>query len=456
MILKLILGFLFGFLFLGCSGGGTSEGNKLLLKIDFTEESSINTSNPDRGFYDADYELNADRDYNMFEEAKENGYTLVYAPLNLEEYNTTKHLPETLLDTINTNLNYAVESGVKLIFRIKYRGDLEGNDPQKEIILGHLDQLKSILQKHKEIISIIQAGTIGAWGEWHSFTGDYAETDKDYKKNRRDIIAKLSDIFPQKYIQLRTPMHKELLYGSLVKYDDADEEKAKEGMITKDIAFTQDIRAKTGHHNDCFLSSKTDSGTYPSHNIAFWKSYVANDTKYAPVGGETCKDDDTYTTCSNAINTLKELQYSYLNHAYHPDVIQRWKDEGCYRQINENLGYRLVAKTLTLQKSDYSVNLSLTIENKGFASPYIKSEVNFILKSDAHTYRFKQAVDMRTFFPNEVKQIKYSLPLEDIENAEYCLYLQIGKDYSSIRLSNTQLWDESNNANKLACNIVME
>lgn len=41
---------------------------------------------------------------------------------------------------------------------------------------SHLDQLKPLLEKNKDILHVVQVGMIGAWGEWHSYSdsGDYA------------------------------------------------------------------------------------------------------------------------------------------------------------------------------------------------------------------------------------------------------------------------------------------
>ena len=205
MILK-TLAILFSFiLFTGCGSSETAsiqeeqtEDTVQTMTIGYEEDSRMNMLNPDRGFYDADYELNRLTDSNMFENVLSEGYTLVYAPLNLEEYNTTTVLPDSLLNTLSKNLYDANTSGIKLIFRIKYRSGLNGNDPSKELIMGHLNQLKPLLQHYKETISVVQAGIIGAWGEWHNFTGDFAETAPEYKSNRRDIVEKLFEIFPDK------------------------------------------------------------------------------------------------------------------------------------------------------------------------------------------------------------------------------------------------------------------
>lgn len=420
--------------------------------ISFIEDSSVNILNPDRGFYDANYNLSEAKNYNMFQSAKDKGYSLVYAPIELNDYNETATLPNDLINVISSHLVDAKDAGVKLILRIKYR-EGDGNDPDKNIILGHLNQLKTTLVTYKDIISIVQAGTIGAYGEWHSFSGDFADSDENYIANRKEIIEKLSEIFPNKYIQIRTPMHKELLFGASQEYKDI----ADDAKISADIAFSEDIKAKIAHHNDCFLASETDMGTYPSSSIEFWQNYIINDTKYAPVGGETCKDEVEFTTCNNARSELKRFQYSYINEAYHPDVITRWKNEGCYQDIKENIGYRFVATLLTLEEKSDALNISLSIDNKGYASPYIKSNVRFILKNDTNSYEYEPSnIDLRTFNPQELNKIEDSLNISEVVAGEYCLYIQIGEEYSSIRLSNSGLWDDELKSNKLSCDIVVE
>ena len=41
-----------------------------------------------------------------------------------------------------------------------------------------------------------------------------------------------------------------------------------------------------GHHNDCFLASSDDFGTYDDKSVEY--PYMQDDTKYAVMGGETC------------------------------------------------------------------------------------------------------------------------------------------------------------------------
>jgi len=423
----------------------------VVIRERFVEDASVNVTNPDRGLYDSNYDLNIEESYNRFEDVRKNGYKLAYAPIDLESYLTVATLPDDLLSIIEKNLKDASTTGIKIIFRIKYSSEIGQNDPTKEIAISHLNQLKPLLQKYRDTISVVQAGVIGAWGEWHDLTNDYADTDAQYKDNRISIIAKLIEIFPDKYIQIRTPMHKELLFGSSSSYGD----RGDSGKITQNIAFGSDIRAKIGHHNDCFLADESDRGTYSSDNIKFWQDYVVNDTKFSPVGGETCKDSN-YLSCANTISEMRRYQYSYINGAFKKSVIDRWIDEGCYQTIKEDLGYRLVAKELTITNDSLSMKIDLSIQNRGFASPYIESNMKFILDSGSKKYSYDIPIDSRTLYANSIKSFTQKIDLSSIDSGDYCLYLQIGSVNSAIKLSNKDLWDSSRKSNRLKCDIVVE
>jgi len=436
--------------FLSCSDGTTNKKPT----VSYNEDASVNVLNPDRGFYIGNFELTQEEDYNIFEEVKEEETTLALALIYLKDYLEIETLPQMIIDNIDKNLQDAEALNIKLILRVKYR-NREGEDPSKEIALSHLEQLTGVLQKHKEIISIVQAGVIGAYGEWHSFTGDYADSNEEYLENRKAIVTKLTQIFPDKYIQVRTPMHKEQMFGSAEYYKDV----GIDAQITSEIAFSDDVRAKVAHHNDCFLASEDDEGTYADENINFWRDYVINDTLYSPLGGETCNDDSRFTNCSYALNELKELRWSYINQSFEEDVIQRWKDEGCYEEIRENIGYRLVATDLYLDQSDDSLDIKLNLTNKGYAAPYIKSDVSFILKdintSNSYTYAVDD-VDLRTFYSGESNAINKKISLQNLSTGTYCLSVQLRKNYSDVKLSNNDLWDDASKSNVLTCDIILK
>ncbi len=433
---------------IACGGGGSTPDSS-----QYTVDDSVNLLNPDRGLYDADYALEKHKDYDRFKDAYEKGYRLVYAPIYLGDYKSTTTLPTDFLGIIEENLIQATNSGLKLILRIKYRNNMSGDDPTKEIILGHLNQLTILLQSYKSTISVIQAGMIGAWGEWHSFTGDFADDNIDAVSNHRDIVERLSAILPDKYIQIRTPEHKEQLWGDYKQEGDT----TTKAEITVDIAYSDDIRAKIGHHNDCVLASKTDMGTYETDHIEFWKSYVENDSRYSPVGGETCGigdgEDASLSDCTNALAEFKRMGYSYLNDAYHPDVLEKWKSGGCYETIKTDLGYKLVAKSLSTSISSESLHINFVFENEGFGAPYVNYSISLILYNSENRYTFGVDMDARTISSGKREELTQDLPLSSVESGSYCLDIKIGTEPYTIHLANKDIWNSSYSSNKLKCNI---
>jgi hypothetical protein len=114
-------------------------------------------------------------------------------------------------------------------------------------VLEHIGQLTPVLADNEDVIAVLQAGFIGAWGEWHSSTNDL-----DSDANKQTILtALLAALPPSRMAQVRTPVYKSKIFGTSL----ADGE-----------AYAGTSKARTGHHTDCFLASSTDYGTYPNRS----------------------------------------------------------------------------------------------------------------------------------------------------------------------------------------------
>ena len=79
------------------------------------------------------------------------------------------------------------------------------------------------------------------------------------------------------------------------------------------------LLARTGHHNDCFLASSTDYGTYLDKTIEY--PYLIIDTRYTAMGGETCNYNPPRSNCPTALEELKMFSWTYLNSEYEPNVL---------------------------------------------------------------------------------------------------------------------------------------
>src|SRR5207247_8134345 len=79
-------------------------------------------------------------------------------------------LPSTLLDGLTAGFAGARAAGIKILPRFVYndrQGDPDASLPQ---ILAHIAQLAPVLRAEADVIAALEAGFVGAWGEWHHST----------------------------------------------------------------------------------------------------------------------------------------------------------------------------------------------------------------------------------------------------------------------------------------------
>lgn len=352
-------------------------------------------------------------------------------------------ISEAELQLIRTDLQYIRDAGIKCVLRFAYTDDMAGTDAPLSIVKQHLDQLKPVFEENKDVIAFVQAGFIGAWGEWHSSSNGLATVD-----NEREVLYKLLSVLPVEImVQVRTPGAKQNVVGST-------------SPVTASIAYTSDNKARIGHHNDCFLAGGTDYGTYT--NIEADKNYISQEALYVPTGGETCPPEGPFPDCATARTEMALLKWTYLNLDWYQPVIENWRKSGCFEEFRRNLGYRLTLMNAKLPKQvaagqDYNVEISLT--NKGYAPLYsykITSLV-FINKTSGTSYPIDLAVDLRTCKPNGMLTITKSLKLDGIPQGDYDLYLSItdrspnlkNRIEYAVRLANTTTWNETTGMNNL-------
>ena len=118
-------------------------------------------------------------------------------------------LPQTALDNIQKAFDIVRANGFKAILRFAYNDSMytdTGLD-KPQTIRRHLEQLKPLLEANRGLIATIQAGFIGAWGEWHSSS----VTDNDVQI-KNDVVNALLEDFPAPYsIQVRELSWKDML-----------------------------------------------------------------------------------------------------------------------------------------------------------------------------------------------------------------------------------------------------
>ncbi len=416
--------------------------------------------------------------------------TLLFRYYILEGFNNAP-LPANFLASMQTDFDVARQAGVKLIPRFTYTITATAGlctersicppygDAPKAVVLNHIAQLKPVLTSNADVIACLQMGFIGIWGENYytdhfgdaSSTGNGKLLDINWQDRFEVLQALLNAIPKDRMVQVRIPQFKQrFVYGVNALTNSA--------ALTAAEGFSESDKARIAFHNDCLLSGPDDYGTFSDYGNSStpragdnatstaMRNYKKQDSKYVVVGGETC--DDTYSpqndceTAGRAETEMAEMHYSYLNAHYNTAVTNDWQTGGCMASIKIKLGYRFVLKNAVFPKTSKagaSMNITINLDNIGYASPYNPRPVQLVLrnKTTAAIRRLDVNTDIRKWFSGPIKiEQAFTLP-SDIAAGEYELLLNMPDKYAaisnraeySIRLGNTSVWEAATGFNHL-------
>lgn len=359
--------------------------------------SGADLANPERGFYQA-----ADTDLDALSAAfvaqtYAEGQRLIFARINLESYRDSD-LPAAFFDRLDVAFETARRGGVKLIVRTTYnypQGETQYRDAKDATlprVLAHLAQLKPLLQRNEDVIAFMQAGFIGAWGEWHTSSNNLTT-----EKSRARIKDALFDAAPAtRFVQFRYPPY--ILAWS---------------PRLPGLAAALDGSFRTGFHNDCFLASDTDVGTYDDQLDVrdAQRQYIDALGDLAPFGGETCNPADDpdprpRINCADILVEGARFNLTYLNDGYYRRLFHdNWLEQGCLDAVRSRMGYRFglvkVSHPAAVAQGG-TLSVSIAVRNLGWARLYNPRLVEIILrdrKSGAVRRLTTQGGDPRRWLP---------------------------------------------------------
>lgn len=383
--------------------------------------------------------------------------SLLFRYFGLKEWRTVA-LPQSTLNLIDEDFEAIRTAGLKVIVRFCHAAEIGEPDAPRAIILQHMEQLKPILYKHKDVIAVVQAGFIGPWGEWHSSTEGH-----DTPEGRRIVLDKLFEIIPSdRFIQLRTPRYKQEYLR--LPYDST-------AAVPFAAAHTGVPRARIGHHNDCFLSDESDMGTYWRDNqldTALGKPYVHRDTRFVPMGGETCRLS-SFVNCPNAIREMSRAHWSFLNAGYHPKVLQALEHEGCMETIKKKLGYRIELVDAAFSAAagiGGPLQVTFRFTNTGWAAPYNRRPVELVLRNSRTHERYAVALpaDPRFWLPGDTVTISTTVGVPaGMDAAHYLVMLHLpdpspslrSRPEYAVRLANRGTWEVATGFNALGDSVLI-
>ncbi len=425
-------------------------------------ESTENIINPERGYYvsqsfrsASDSPVSASK----MRSARYAGRSLMLLEFYLTPFMESDISGE-YLTLVENNFKAMRSGGMKCILRFAYKDNYREDDhpwdATESVVMRHIAQLKPLLQSYSDVIFVLQAGFIGSWGEWY-YTDNFVmspSTDADYLPRKRVLQALLDAMPADRQVQVRTPAFKLRLLG--LSASDA---------LTAATAHDGSARSRVGGHNDCFVASSNDKGTFNSAaERSFWKA----DSKYTIMGGETCAVSD-YCHCSpqsgapGVLSELADYHWTYLNSGYHSDVLKLWRTEGCSDEVSLRLGYRIVLSEASFTGSPARggvMKAVLKLRNKGFAAP-MNPRGAFLVLTDAsggELGRWPLGSDPRTWQPDDGEiVIEKSFTLPSAASGNLSLHLALpdaaptlaADPEFAIQLANDGVWDEDSGLNLL-------
>lgn len=376
--------------------------------------------NPDRGFrLETAVDVVEDKDnpvktlISQSDKYKSDSVSLVQSYFYLT-YTVGKELSDENFAVMQTYFDQLEKMGMKAVLRFAYEKDFMGRaaiGPNLDQALSHLDQLKPFLEKNKNLIFVVQAGVIGAWGEWHASVHNLHKSDE----SKRAILKKVLEVIPaDKMVQVRVPTYKNLLkdepelYKRISFHDDF--------IVIKPEPWDADMHEGTPNFNQIVRESPylIVDGELP---WGFWS--VGKDPD-APTAGWLIDGHDAarrlflqhYTSLS-VIHNYKE---QHANQTFEEDNAPEysmvlWKktplseeflqknhmplssnytlnqdgskaERNIFEYIRDHMGYRIELQKLQIPselESGKSSTVKLELINKGFAAVFGDHSVYFVL-----------------------------------------------------------------------------
>lgn len=409
------------------------------------------------------------------------GLTLAQTYCYLDNF-IDKPISDEKLELLQKSLDNVRRRGLKTVLRFAYEKDMDRKvGPVLVNILAHIDQLAPIIKRNTDIILVLQAGFVGAWGEWHSsahnIEGDHTAL--------AEIVSKVLDVLPpDRMTQVRVPKYKRWVL----------EQKIFGGenrTLNDQIAHNGLPVSRIGFHNDGFLAGNTCGGTWTESplysnpgNPEF--DYMTSESPYVQIDGELFWADiggkvdgmkaierfrlHHYTSFSIAHSysekegksfsiddwirtpiTAQQLEEKKLpvSDGYFKDTDGSDVSRTVFEYITDHLGYRLEMQKATFPMS-LSQNNELVIEaeliNRGFSAIHNPRTPYFVLiDAEGKVYEFPindaDPAKWQPFQPGDEDYkplthkigIKAFLP-QEIKAGWYQVGLWLPDAYNSLRL----------------------
>lgn len=322
-------------------------------------------------------------------------------------------------------------------------------------ILNAVDLICSVLKRHLEVITALQCGMLGPWGEMH--TTFYAESPKNGKL--RGYLVEVMKQFMKGLKGCDLPLlvrQPQFIYCYLTDSEYYDVHFIPE---SKTFSYGDDLY-RLGIYNDAYLADEGDSGTFVTDNgrqaeIAFLEPY----TNHTPYGGELI---GTYGL-KNGIEQLKNVHLSFLNIGWNETYLKKldsssftYNGETIFKYLLKYMGYRylIASSTFNYYEGGKALGIKLSFENEGLANlPYHrKKSVRFyFIPCDSEITGNEKYIEGNGNLFIGQEEISFKVDISTLPSGNYDVYAKFCNEESgkfALRFANDG-WNEKLRANKI-------
>lgn len=392
------------------------------------------------------------------------------------------HLPS---DDIGEVLEAVKRAGKTAIVRFAYDpefgGDGENRDVEPEdfeLIFTHIEDISSVLKDYTKILTALQCGMIGPWGEMnfttYSKSVDKNQFEKLVSKYDLDLTSVPDDgnkiehgfilLVMRKFIKeleanncnipflVRQPR---FIYDYLKRRDNAF---AFDGVNPPEVFVPTADKIelyRLGLYNDGYLGSADDSGTYTLANRSAEVTFVQEFTNHTPFGGELIGDFGIKMNNFSSFEEMFKVHLSYLNIAWNPSFFRQFNSliyngETAFQYLIKHMGYRYILTKSVFETSDDGgpLEIRLSFENKGFANiPYHRKKILILYFVKDGNLKLTKTLPNMVFDGNS-KEINIDTGF--LASGTYTVYLKVSDEDGAypIRFAN-DLWEPELMANKI-------
>lgn len=417
----------------------------LLPNQTYTLDATTEFRNPERGWYAFSNLIT----WRSFDVISNRGFNLAHSYIRLDDFRTAP-ISQALINDLRAGLTaLRASNSVKVVLRFAYNFGPTGDAPF-DWVIHHINQLAPTLHDFQDVIPILQAGFIGAWGEWHASTNNLID-NVTFRHGIMDAL--LANTPNTMMVEFRYPAYIMHRWGAT--------------PLAHSQRFSGTPQARTAHHNDCIGAGETMGDTYsdwrgpwPATQV---RAFAAAIGRYCSFGGETC-DISGLTQWSAGPYILEQMELlglDYLNRDFWLPMLEEWRIGSEIATLGRRMGYRfgLVSANAPTQVARGSVmQVSLRIRNDGYGKLYHPRPLDIVFTGPSGEVAVRSMTDCRLQMPlaGEEVTVQAQITVPQMATGSHAIHLKLPdrsanlqRPLDCIRLANVGLWDATRGHNNL-------